>query len=535
MAETKTPLLQTEAVVATIKNGDYKQLYERLQQVPLEQLAFPKVSEFLNLLLQEATLASAKAEVLKVIFLRFLKPMEAGGMLELIGYIAGLIIVPLEVLTYVMTTLNLTSIQAILEYDLKMRKSNGGPIFPLMADRLITALGGGVKITGAIWEELKVAATIAERQDALPYINAKLAPLAGVAELPEWVSINKDELEMNPALFDPANWKDYVIARPTEETIKLATRIFTNTFANVAAEGADADSSLIEDITRIAVTTSSSVEPEKVEVKMGEAEGKKPEIKEPEDEQVEGEKPETEKLETEKLETKEPEDEQVEGEKPETEEPETKKPEVEGEEPEIKVEKKIYPHPDRIFGPVNVILDRECISGMAGGCRMLTCCCRNFNQDEDDELDTDPSAWFSGNCDNCTARILNISHALRQPVLGGGWVGCYCCVECVTESPARVLDNMAMILLNRILDQLSDKGIFNRLEPEEVDSEPSILNIKTAFSADVQTAAKAERLTAAFTGRKLPGLAPKPRVSFAVGGITPPTPLPLPVEPVAKE
>lgn len=59
-----------------------------------------------------------------------------------------------------------------------------------------------------------------------------------------------------------------------------------------------------------------------------------------------------------------------------------------------------------------------------GPCRMLVC------QHYTEFLDLDevgiPDDWFLGACQYCGDRISNRTYALREPVIQGGWRGCYC-------------------------------------------------------------------------------------------------------------
>lgn len=64
-----------------------------------------------------------------------------------------------------------------------------------------------------------------------------------------------------------------------------------------------------------------------------------------------------------------------------------------------------------------------------GGCRMLLCNCLS-NQDPDEEGETD---WFTGHCQQCLKKISHRSHALREPRIHGGWLGCYCSLQCALE------------------------------------------------------------------------------------------------------
>jgi hypothetical protein len=119
--------------------------------------------------------------------------------------------------------------------------------------------------------------------------------------------------------------------------------------------------------------------------------------------------------------------------------------------------------PDRIFGPINAIMGRECISSISGGCRMFTCICRDCDQELDEEPDLDSSPdWFTGNCDGCLKKIGNISHALRFPVGGGGFVGCFCCEKCMETKTPRILDTAAHARLECLYNALASKGVLDR-------------------------------------------------------------------------
>lgn len=134
--------------------------------------------------------------------------------------------------------------------------------------------------------------------------------------------------------------------------------------------------------------------------------------------------------------------------------------------------RKRYPgDPNRVFGPLNK-RPVECISGVInGGCRMLTCQCREFDQDDDEEPDEpmSPEVWFTGTCDSCDLRIRDISHALRYPVVSGGWVGCFCSVECLKESRPRDASDLGEIILDSIFETIDYTKILDRyalLHPE---------------------------------------------------------------------
>ena len=127
----------------------------------------------------------------------------------------------------------------------------------------------------------------------------------------------------------------------------------------------------------------------------------------------------------------------------------------------VPVKTDAFKDPDRVFGPLNRFSDnRDCVSGIVkGGCRMLTCRCRDFDVDGFDFEDNEPFGWFEGACDGCEKKIEDPSHCLRFPIYGGGWVGCYCSIECIREFPPRIPDQLSEFLLDASLQTIESKGI----------------------------------------------------------------------------
>lgn len=76
--------------------------------------------------------------------------------------------------------------------------------------------------------------------------------------------------------------------------------------------------------------------------------------------------------------------------------------------------------PDKVFGPLNNLLDQECANDKLDGCRMLSCTC-------------DGEDWFDGTCDVCKKEIRDVSHSLRYPQEVGAWRGCFCSLGCMEE------------------------------------------------------------------------------------------------------
>lgn len=104
-------------------------------------------------------------------------------------------------------------------------------------------------------------------------------------------------------------------------------------------------------------------------------------------------------------------------------------------------------NPDRLFGPVNG--RRSCEGSIApGGCRMLTCNCREEGE------------WFTGKCDYCKSDIRDISHALRLPLVEGSWVGCYCSMDCIVKD--NIIDSKTRFLMDILFSIVFDEGILDR-------------------------------------------------------------------------
>lgn len=181
---------------------------------------------------------------------------------------------------------------------------------------------------------------------------------------------------------------------------------------------------------------------------------------------------------------------------------------------------------DRIFGPLNR-RKVECISGVIpGGCRMLTCRCKDFDQEEEGGMVSgNPSGWFNGKCDDCGRRIADISYAIRQPVFNGGWSGEYCSFECMSKSQSIDLYGDFMMVIDFVRDVLDKSGIVDR---------PSILKISTDTRVPKKTAVLPglEFLAAGLpiaSSLGLPVASPQGiPVGLPVAGSFPKGPLPLP-------
>jgi len=120
----------------------------------------------------------------------------------------------------------------------------------------------------------------------------------------------------------------------------------------------------------------------------------------------------------------------------------------------------------RVFGPLNRIMDRDCISNphVIGPCRMLECICREFNDVSynDDKIEGTYASWFTGRCEVCARSIRDLSHAVRLPVEEGGWSGCYCSIDCIMEDDSIISNEKLNIRVNNMMFTLDESGIMDR-------------------------------------------------------------------------
>lgn len=109
-----------------------------------------------------------------------------------------------------------------------------------------------------------------------------------------------------------------------------------------------------------------------------------------------------------------------------------------------------------------------------GGHRMLTCNCFELNEYEDVRYspgeDIEPDDWFVGFCryQACFLKISKRCYAVRIPIPGGGWYGCYCCWEHAYD--AQYWEDPITTFVIEEFKALTDMdGIFDRIEnPERV-------------------------------------------------------------------
>lgn len=127
---------------------------------------------------------------------------------------------------------------------------------------------------------------------------------------------------------------------------------------------------------------------------------------------------------------------------------------------------------ERVYGPANAIIGFDCVSSprkengeRVGPCRMLTCLCRELNE-EDEEIDFDEyslenpeSVWFSGHCLICKKSIKKARYAVRYPNEGGGWEGCFCSFECMKDVTYRPVEKIDIYRMEEVEELLKTYGI----------------------------------------------------------------------------
>ena len=120
----------------------------------------------------------------------------------------------------------------------------------------------------------------------------------------------------------------------------------------------------------------------------------------------------------------------------------------------------------RMFGPALPFGSIYEIENRYGGSRMLL-----SEEKERTDSDFDPatlaiSTWFKGSCDKCFRKIRRKYHAIRRPLMYGGWLGCFCSVECVRdlilETELDFLEKLGV--LTEVVKDLRKYGIQDRLE-----------------------------------------------------------------------
>lgn len=112
----------------------------------------------------------------------------------------------------------------------------------------------------------------------------------------------------------------------------------------------------------------------------------------------------------------------------------------------------------KYFGPSNPL--RFPLEYLSGEDRMLLC---NFWSH--DSITGEEEDWFHGSCDMCGLRIRKRHHALRSPVVQGGWEACMCSRKCTEDyiNERYYIDASYLLeLLDLYVTQLHEHKIYDR-------------------------------------------------------------------------
>jgi hypothetical protein len=156
----------------------------------------------------------------------------------------------------------------------------------------------------------------------------------------------------------------------------------------------------------------------------------------------------------------------------------------------------------RILGPSSpplsrVEFDAQDPCSKYGGCRMLTCW-EYKNDDFDDEPENYEEEywnyeWFTGYCEYCDKGIAEKHYAVRKPLKGGSWRGCFCSWNCVRDSTD---DIVVKSLCDYFEKQYKKFGIFDRewnppsnlanfFVSEEIDDLVNIINAEDPYDDEL--------------------------------------------------
>lgn len=137
-----------------------------------------------------------------------------------------------------------------------------------------------------------------------------------------------------------------------------------------------------------------------------------------------------------------------------------------------------------MLGPANAIYGSIGDDLKYGGDRMLIARTRDFIESEGRYED-----WFTGACDECYFRIKYRWHAVRQPVIAGGWFGCFCSWKCCKTQVSKLINGDALLMIINVAEiSTSAFGILERvqnpLRPKDViyDSFLPLETIRPALS-----------------------------------------------------
>lgn len=141
----------------------------------------------------------------------------------------------------------------------------------------------------------------------------------------------------------------------------------------------------------------------------------------------------------------------------------------------------------RVMGPTHCTtgiteLDADSTDpcSLYGGCRLLTCYeHENIDEIDNEVIDEDLPItrnfagidWFRGTCDFCHRKIRAKHHAVRMPLDGGGWQGCYCSWEHVRLDVPRP-NQLRLELIASFEGEYLEVGLLDRIWEDEEELPP---------------------------------------------------------------
>lgn len=329
----------------------------------------------------------------KYIFQRWFKVLDVTCIEDIIIIIGGTLVIPLPVFKSILKIFSEYSPDTILKHSIK----NQTVLFGILCNRVLSA---EIILSASTYHNLMTLAIQYKRYDAITFLNSKITQNFNPVEVPDWVSLEPAEREMDLKYLNPKEWDDSCNNNTSFEDnlFKNIKESFINTYI--------ATKEISEIVLDEAIfTVMGSMDREQI----------------------------------------------------------------------ISEFKKNKYNLNRLFGPPNNIYGSQCSTSPNGICRMLTCRCRDFDQDcEDCELisDNNPNAWFSGSCDLCNLKILDPCYALRYPIKHGGWDGCFCSMECMTKGPPRDLDELTSSRVDMMTEIIESDGIYDRRWRDNIDRYP---------------------------------------------------------------
>ncbi len=117
-----------------------------------------------------------------------------------------------------------------------------------------------------------------------------------------------------------------------------------------------------------------------------------------------------------------------------------------------------------------------------GGARMFLDLTSEYDEEQDEHL----SEWFFGSCIQCHSRIKYKHYAVRQPIITGGWFGCYCSWDCVRDYTQTIYENQNVSFKFRDLEyehEGNSDNDDNSDEDEEIKEENA--NLRNVYETQI--------------------------------------------------